>query len=43
MVIVAEDALGELPASLRLVPAVVIDAGKHGTRGPVQAGFLSYL
>ena len=29
MVIVAEDALGDLPASLRLVPAVVIDAVKH--------------
>jgi len=33
--IVAESALGEVPSSLRLVPAVVIDAGKHGSRGRI--------
>ena len=33
--IVAESALGEVPSSLRLVPAVVIDAGKHGLRGRI--------
>ena len=36
MVIVAEGALGELPSSLRLVPSVVIDAGKHGSRGRIM-------
>ena len=36
MVIVAEGALGELPSSRRLVPAVVIDAGKHGARGRIM-------
>src|SRR5215475_7829196 len=36
MVIVAEGALGELPSVLRLVPVVVIDAGKHGARGRIM-------
>ena len=36
MVIVAEGALGDVPSSLRLVPAVVIDAGKHGARGRIM-------
>src|SRR5215510_8090653 len=36
MVIVAEGALGELPSALRLVPAVVIDTGKHGSRGRIM-------
>ena len=34
--IVAEGALGDVPSSLRLVPAVVIDAGKHGSRGRIM-------
>ena len=37
MVIVAEGALGDLPSSLRLVPTVVIDAGKYGSRGRIMA------
>src|SRR5262245_1251107 len=36
MVIVAEGALGELPSSLRFVPVVVIDTGKHGSRGRIM-------
>jgi hypothetical protein len=36
MVIVAEGALGELPSALRFVPAVVIDTGKHGSRGRIM-------
>src|SRR5207302_10439562 len=36
MVIVAEGALGELPSVLRLMPVVMIDAGKHGSRGRIM-------
>ena len=36
MVIVAEGSLYDLPSSLRLLPAVVIDAGKHGSRGRIM-------
>src|SRR5215510_10730706 len=36
MVIVAEGALGELPSALRLVPAVVIDTGKHRAWGRIM-------
>src|SRR2546425_12979515 len=35
MVIVAEGSLSDVPSSLRLVPAVVIDAGKHWSRGRI--------
>ena len=41
MVIVAEGALGELPSTLRLVPAVVIDTGKHGSRGQIMDPLMS--
>ena len=33
--IVTEGALGELPSSLRFLPAVVIDTGKHGSRSRI--------
>ena len=36
MVIVAEGSLYDLPSSLRLLPAVVIDAGKHGSWGRIM-------
>ena len=36
MVIVAEGALGELPSVLRFAPVVVIDTGKHGSRGRIM-------
>jgi hypothetical protein len=36
MVIVAEGALGDVPSALRLVPTVVIDTGKHGSRGRIM-------
>jgi hypothetical protein len=36
MVIVAEGSLDDLPSSLRLLPAVVIDAGKHGSWGRIM-------
>lgn len=35
MVIVAEGSLADLPATRRLLPAVVIDAGQHGSRGRI--------
>src|SRR5438477_3440538 len=36
MVIVAEGSLYDLPSSLRFLPAVVIDTGKHGARGRIM-------
>src|SRR5215510_3617025 len=37
MVIVTKGALGDGPSALRLVPAVVIDTGKHRSRGRIMA------